>query len=159
MEVTINSEDRRGLYTGELIDYLSNMNFHQISERTFRQNIIGPLRDAGILIAGSSKGYYLATNIQDIKRFLEHGNNIILPMLNRIEKAHDTLNIASTGKCNIFDERIGDYNILKTILFAVKDKKIGFDGKNINSNILEEKLKEIEEKEQEENVSTEKLSK
>lgn len=158
MEVTINSEDRRGLYTDELIKYLSDLDFHKISERTFRQNVIGPLRDAGILIAGSSKGYYLAANIQDVKKFLEHGNNIILPMLKRIEKAYDTLKVASTGECDIFDKKIGDYEILKTILITVKDKKIGLEDQNVNSNKLEEKLNEIEQKEQEQNVSTEKLS-
>ena len=156
-EITLDSEDRKGLYSSELIDYLQELNFPEITDRTFRQNIIGPLRDAGILISGSNKGYYLATDIIDIKKFLEHGNKIILPMLNRLDKARDTLKIASDGKCDIFDKQIGEFKTLQIILETLKEKKIGFD--NESSQILEEKLNEIEQKEQGQNVSTEKLSK
>ena len=152
-EVPFDLDSRKGLYTEELIAHLSELNFKPITDRVFRQKVIGPLRDHGILISGSKNGYYLAANAKDIKQFLEHGKRIIFPMLNRIARARNTLLEASTAECDILSSEMGDMQLLRKFIDDMKDSKVGF----IEPEDLDEKLYDIEQEKG--HVSTEKLSK
>lgn len=153
-EVSFDADEKEGLYTDELLEHLRVLNFKPISTRVFRQQVIGPLRDSGILISGSSRGYYLATNARDIKQFLEHGSKIIFPMLHRIAKARNTLLDASGGSCDVLSNEMGNMELLNSIIEYLKDQKLGF---LTPAEDLEERLYHIEQGEN--NVSTEKLSK
>lgn len=152
-EVSFDEDEHRGLYAVELLANLQDLDFKVPSERVLRQQVIGPLRDHGILITGSSKGYYLATSAYDIKQFLSHGKSIIFPMLGRIDKACTTLKESSLGKCDILSPEMGDMKLLKNLIDLLKNEKIGFT----QSDELEESLYHIEQGDR--NVPTEKLSK
>ena len=94
----------------ELINHLNIGRDKPLKDQEFRSNIIGKLRDKGILIASSSKGegdkkgYKLPSNSSDISKFVDHGNSLILPILNRIKICRDAINLATQNKYDILEK-------------------------------------------------------
>ena len=80
----------------------------------FQTKVITPLRDAGVLIASSSKGYKLPANESDLYDFVNHSNAIIEPMLSRIKKFKDQIRLATDGKLDILDR--SEYKIIRKVL-------------------------------------------
>ncbi|WP_223649072.1 DUF3800 domain-containing protein [Hymenobacter psoromatis] len=84
--------------TKELINHLDAGRQHKISEQYFRTQIVGKVRDSGVLIASNSsgdKGYKLPTSVDDLYKFIKHSNSIIMPMLKRIKRAKDIISLAT----------------------------------------------------------------
>ena len=73
----------------------------QLSTHTFRTTVIAPLRDAGVLLSSSPKGYKIPVTEGDIMSFVEHGHLIAGPLLDRINRARDELLTASNGRLDI----------------------------------------------------------
>ena len=64
----------------------------------FQTKVIAQLRDAGVLIASSSRGYKLPASESDLYDFVTHSNAIIEPMLSRVKRFRDQINTATTGE-------------------------------------------------------------
>jgi hypothetical protein len=90
--------------TKELINHLDAGREHKISEQYFRTQIVGKVRDAGVLIASNSsgdKGYKLPTSADDLYKFIKHSNGIIIPMLKRIKRAKDIMSLATHNELDL----------------------------------------------------------
>ncbi|MGI4735299.1 MAG: DUF3800 domain-containing protein [Janthinobacterium lividum] len=90
--------------TKELISHLDAGRGNNISEQYFRTQVVGKVRDAGVLIASNSsgdKGYKLPTSADDLYKFIKHSNGIIMPMLKRIKRAQDIMNLATHGELDL----------------------------------------------------------
>jgi hypothetical protein len=90
--------------------FLNHLNIQRdgsMSEHYFRTRIVGRLRDAGILIASSSRGnksgYKLPTSLSDIHDYLQHGHNQIVPMLARIKICRNQIKLATHNELDILD--------------------------------------------------------
>lgn len=106
---------RQYISTKEIIGYLNRMGYNRLSPYTLRLQAIAPLRDAGVIIASSSKGgYKLPTTMEEVRDFLNHGQNIIIPMLNRLQKCIEAFRIASAGTIDLGKER--EFSDLMAIL-------------------------------------------
>ncbi|GGH48362.1 hypothetical protein GCM10007423_49490 [Dyadobacter endophyticus] len=70
----------------------------KISLHYFQTKVIAQLRDAGVLIASSSRGYKLPASESDLYDFVTHSNAIIEPMLSRVKRFRDQINTATTGE-------------------------------------------------------------
>ncbi len=84
------------------------------SNRYFKTKIIANLRDSGVLISSSSKGYKIPLNKNDMYRFVNRTNTIILPMFERLSKARDKIKLATEGQFDILDQ--DEYKKLKDFL-------------------------------------------
>ncbi len=101
--------------TFELINRVTKVRMSKmISIHYFRSKIIGPLRDYGIILASCSKGYKLPSCENDLYDFLNHSNSIISPMINRIDKAHKAVLLATQGKINIIDK--AEYSNIRQLI-------------------------------------------
>jgi hypothetical protein len=100
----------------------------------FYTKIIAPLRDAGIIIAGSSKGYKLAICYKDICEYLNHDTNLILPMMNRLQIARSVVKHATTSQLDILNK----YNALQQLVDVFEANKYKIDTKVIHEPDLEE---------------------
>lgn len=100
--------------TGEIMRHLNYTREKPMNEEFFRSKIIGNLRDKGILISSSPKGYKIPTSSKDINNFVKHGNRIILPMLNRIKEARSAIKLISQNELDILENPI--YSELKNLL-------------------------------------------
>jgi hypothetical protein len=90
--------------TKELMNHLNAGRESKISEQYFRTQIVGKVRDSGVLIASNSsgdKGYKLPTSADDLYKFIKHSNSIIMPMLKRIKKAKDIMSLATHNELNL----------------------------------------------------------
>jgi len=102
--------------TAKIISMLDSDSSLDISEYYFRANIIARLRDEGVIIAASSKGYKIPSSVADIDDFLDHQNTIIQPMLERIQKVRESIRLASRGDLDIVDNE--EFAYLKKVLDA-----------------------------------------
>lgn len=93
--------EEKSIYSDSLIEHLQRQFPGPLTRQALASRVIGPLRDAGIIIAGSSEGYRLATCLNDIKIYLEHDMNIILPMIERLDVARDAIRLVSENKIDI----------------------------------------------------------
>lgn len=82
-----------------------------ISNSTFRLKIICKLRDAGVIISSSPKGYKIPSNESEIYDFINHGNQVVLPMLWRLKKCRDLVKLATNGKVDLLEH--DEYKDLK----------------------------------------------
>ena len=96
---------KKYLSTKELMKHLEIGRNKSINDQQFRSTVIGKLRDQGILIASSSKGdkkgYRLPTNANDLIKFLDHGNSLVLPILNRIKMCREKVKLSTNNKFDI----------------------------------------------------------
>ncbi|MEO6288247.1 MAG: DUF3800 domain-containing protein [Dyadobacter sp.] len=85
----------------ELIEHVRARRGKNVSLHYFQTKVIAPLRDAGVLIASSSRGYKLPASHQDLYDFIGHSNTIIEPMLSRVKKFRDQIVMATDGKLDV----------------------------------------------------------
>ncbi|WP_434389615.1 DUF3800 domain-containing protein [Melittangium boletus] len=80
---------RKYVATWELKDALAELGLPSVDTHFLRSNVIAKLRDRGVILASSPQGYKLPIGVTDIRDFVEHGERIVMPMLNRIQSARE----------------------------------------------------------------------
>jgi len=104
---------RKYTTANEFIRHLNVNRENDISKETF-VNLIGRLRDKGILISSSRAGYKIPTNIIEIKNFIRHGNDTIFPMLRRINECRKAIKLATNNSLDILEEN--EFKRLKELI-------------------------------------------
>ncbi len=89
--------------TFELINNIEAIKGGKITMHYFRSKIIAKLRDRGILISSSSKGYKLPSCISDLTDFVSHSNSYIQPMIDRIFVCRNMVKLATKNSVDILD--------------------------------------------------------
>lgn len=97
--------------TGELIGNLRYRTGKNVSMQYFRTRIIAKLRDEGVIIASSPKGYKIPSREEELYDFINHGTSIIMPMLARLKKCRDNISQGTDGELDLFDNT--EYKNLK----------------------------------------------
>lgn len=92
----------RYVATAKILQHLATQLHLDLTQRNLR-TAISSLRDEGVVIGTSSKGYKLPICEDDIRAFVQHTNTIVPPMLARIRRACDDLKIASSGTIDMLD--------------------------------------------------------
>lgn len=109
---------KKYLSAKELMSHLEIGRDKPLQDQQFRSKVIGKLRDQGILIASSSKGdkkgYRLPTSTYDLIKFLEHGNSLILPILNRIKTCRERVKLGTNNELDILKNE--EFDSLRKIL-------------------------------------------
>ncbi len=98
----------------EIIEHIKARRSKPISLHYFQTKVIAPLRDAGVLIASSSRGYKLPASEADIYDFINHSNAIIQPMLSRIKKFRDQIHFATDGTLDVLDRE--EYSMIRKVI-------------------------------------------
>lgn len=97
----------------EFIEHLNVNRESKLSKEQF-VNMVGSLRDKGILIASSREGYKIPTSNQEIKKYVQHGNSIVIPLLRRINVCREAILLATNNSLDILDEP--EFESLKDII-------------------------------------------
>ncbi|WP_426278594.1 DUF3800 domain-containing protein [Chryseobacterium sp. S-02] len=87
----------------EFIEHLNVNRESKLSKEQF-VNMVGSLRDKGILIGSSREGYKIPTNNSEIKKYVQHGNSIVLPLLRRINLCRESILLATNNSLDILDD-------------------------------------------------------
>ena len=109
---------RKYIPTKELINSLRSNGYEIKSEQIFRSRIIGKLRDNGVIISSSTKGYKLPSSEQEIIDYYQHVNGVIVPMLNRLNICNELLRLGTTN--NIDYTSKAEFTVLKRLLETFK---------------------------------------
>jgi biotin operon repressor len=87
----------------EFIKHINVSRTNNLSKESFT-SLVGSLRDEGILIASSRDGYKIPTSKYELKKFIQHGKNIIFPVMRRIEECRNAILLATNNSCDILDD-------------------------------------------------------
>lgn len=107
----MNNSTRGYIYTSELRDQLRHTDMAHISESTFRMRIIGKLRDNGVIIASSNRGYKIPSKRSELYDFINHDAKIVIPMLARLKRCRDLVKLATNNDLDLLDQP--EYSTLK----------------------------------------------
>jgi len=105
---------RKFISTAEFMENLNSYEGMEVTGRLFGRCVIGPLRDAGLLITSSNKGYKLITNSDDTDIFVRYFHHFIKPMLSRLKKCRTNILLATENEVDILQD--SEYNYLKRFL-------------------------------------------
>lgn len=98
----------------ELMEHIKARRGKPITLHYFQTKVIAPLRDAGVLIASSSRGYKLPASESDLYDFINHSNTIVEPMLGRIKKFRNQVSLATNGRLDILNRE--EYTLIRKVL-------------------------------------------
>lgn len=102
--------------TKELMEHINSHRVQNCSMHYFRSKIIARLRDEGVLIASSNKGYKLPANQSDLMSFVQHIKSYVDPMIGRIMKCRNSIKLATKNEVDILsDEDLGFVHHLRDI--------------------------------------------
>jgi hypothetical protein len=90
------------IYTNEIRNHLL-LNSIRTSDYYIRSRIVAPLRDEGVLIASSSRGYKIPVSKNDVVKYIQHSKGIIEPMVKRLKTMQKTLLLGSGGSIDIYE--------------------------------------------------------
>lgn len=109
---------RRYISTKELMSALLRANYGHISEQAFRSKVIGTLRDKGVIISSSPKGYKLPSSEKEIYDYYQHVSGVVLPMIHRLNLCNESLRLGSNNSLDYL--RNNDFKGLHIIVDAIK---------------------------------------
>lgn len=115
----MNNSTRKYIPTKELINQLIYTNNEKISTSTFRLKVICKLRDAGVIIASSQKGYKIPTKEAELYDFIDHGVQVVLPMLERLKKCRNIVKLSTKGHLDLLQH--DEYRDIKRF-FDIQDE-------------------------------------
>lgn len=87
----------------EIIRHLEGNGFSKVSEQILRSSIIAKLRDKDVIISSCNKGYRIPKSLSDLTDFVERVNSLVLPLLDRLNKARESYKFASSGEFDFLD--------------------------------------------------------
>lgn len=113
------------VYTQEILDNLNAIREVKINHHYFRSTIVSKLRDKGLIVASSNKGYKLPVCLADLYDFVNLSSLTIHPMIQRISKCRDQILLATNHEIDILNQK--EYDYLKRIIEMEKisGKQIG----------------------------------
>jgi len=110
----MNKSPRKYIPTMELVNQLRSLGYEKLSLQTFRNKIIAKLRDHEVIISSSVSGYKIPSSEKELYDFVNHGKNIIMPMLSRLRICNDVIREGTSGEIDLFQK--AEYQSLARIL-------------------------------------------
>ena len=89
------------IYTDELLRRVNSDKEHIFSKQMFRSEVISGLRDKNVLLVSGQSGYKLPACEQDLFSFFNRYNQIIQPMIHRLEKCNLLVKIATQNELDL----------------------------------------------------------
>jgi hypothetical protein len=113
------------VYGNELLSHCR----HGKKKHYLHSSIIAKLRDQGVIISSSNKGYKIPANSEDLYTYVEQSHTKILPMLSRLDKANKKIQLATKKDINLLQSE--RYEYLQIAIDAIngknKEAKSSFD--------------------------------
>lgn len=106
--------DAEWVPTAALQDSIKERLGQGLQEQQLRANVVGPLRDAEVIIASSRLGYKIPASVKDLHSFVERTDTTVYPMLQRLERARRNVSLLTGGALDILQD--GRYAYLRAAL-------------------------------------------
>lgn len=92
------------LYANQIIRAIQDYTVQRITRNYLYRQVIAPLRDEGVIIASSSRGYKIPISVDDIKTYLNSTHTVVSPMLHRIEICRNLLLQQTGNDLDVLDD-------------------------------------------------------
>lgn len=92
------------LGTSDLRKLIRNTSGYDYSDPQFRAQVIAPLRDAGLLISSSARGYKIPLTVEEVLSYSLHTLQMVYPMLERLKKCRDAVLEATNNELDILEQ-------------------------------------------------------
>lgn len=106
------------LHADEIVRRMNIIRDVAIDAQFLRNRIVGPLRDGGLLIASSTKGYKIPDRLDDLMRYVELCATQIPPAVSRLRRARDALKLSTGGELDILGG--AEFAALRSIVEAAQ---------------------------------------
>lgn len=83
---TVLNNPRSYIYKDEILDWLDTLGFNFSSDEEFRNKVISSLREDGVVISGTRKGYKIPVSKSDLSDYIEFSTTLTIPVLKRIKR-------------------------------------------------------------------------
>jgi len=90
--------------------------FSGMASRNFQAKVVRPLRESGIIIAGTTNGYKIATSLRDIHEDIEDDEAKIIPTIKALLSIRKTVKIITSNELDILNSY--DSQLLKAVIMA-----------------------------------------
>lgn len=121
----MNNDTRGYIYTSELKERLEYTGLGKMPDSTFRMQIIGKLRNKGVIIASSQKGYKIPSKQSELYDYINHDAKIVIPMLSRLKKCRDIVRLATANGLDLLDHT--EYKDLKRFLITLQLRRTKYN--------------------------------
>ncbi|HMG83121.1 MAG TPA: DUF3800 domain-containing protein [Ferruginibacter sp.] len=108
------------IYSDEIIERI-NIRGVDINKRLFTKDIIGKLREKGLLIVSSQSGYKIPCSEADLIHFFNNYNTKIFPMLRTLEQYDVLIKLATEGLINLLNHK--EFELNKKLIAVMKSRK------------------------------------
>jgi len=89
------------VYGEALVDHLKSLGYENITSDTLRYDVIAPLRNEGLFISSSRRGYKVSLTEKDVVEFFDYSQRYILPILGRVRKVSESIGTSSNGEIDL----------------------------------------------------------
>ncbi len=101
------------IYAERLANYIELHTGRKYKDQEFYSKIFAPMRDEGVIIAGSNRGLKIPLTVKELYDFASHTLSNILPRLDRLESVREKFLSLTNHELDILKEdkykRIKDY--------------------------------------------------
>ncbi|MCI0548993.1 MAG: hypothetical protein L0027_17145 [Candidatus Rokubacteria bacterium] len=84
-----------------------------IQGQAFMNKVIAPLRDAGVLVVASDKGYKLPVCMAEVLVHMDNTCGKVRPMVGRLAKFREAVKLATDGTLDLFNR--DEYAFLRLV--------------------------------------------
>jgi hypothetical protein len=104
--------------THSLMSHLRESGYRKISEQLLRSNIIAKLRDSGVIISSSNKGYKIPRALSDLHDFANRIDAQVIPQLKRLNKARKNILLTTSNELDILN--FPNFEDLSVLISAIE---------------------------------------
>ena len=94
----------RYVYSDELVLHLAEIIERRVTKEILFRRVIAPLRDEGVILASSVKGYKIPISVEDIISYLNQTTSTVGPMLHRMGMCRDSIMQGTDNNLDLFDD-------------------------------------------------------
>lgn len=114
--------DTNSVHAAELVHALKGFGFpFDINDRWLRAEVIGPLRDDGVVIAGSHNGYVIPRTMDELDDHARQVRTIAVPMIKRLARYRADLFNRTGGDLDLVGS--GDMDEVRALVDALGDPR------------------------------------
>lgn len=107
------------VHADEILDHLCELGPRNIGKRWLSSEVIGPLRDDGVVITGSSRGYTIPSGASDLDEHARDVGSKAVPMLRRLSRYRSDLALSTGGAIDLLAS--ADLADVKRLVKALDD--------------------------------------
>lgn len=105
------------IYADEILERINSRGIN-LNKRAFTKEVIGKLRESGLLLVSSQSGYKIPCSEADLIRFFNNYNTKIIPMLKTLEQYNVLIKTATEGNVNLLNHK--EFELNKELIEVLK---------------------------------------